>query len=78
MFPANCLLPQLGHFLLQECPFPTLLLVNELFVFTTYTINIRYGAGGLYFLSCLRDKCFFFFLFMGGRGYSIAGTGEAQ
>ena len=56
MIPARCLLPQLGHFLLQECVVPTLLLVNELFVLTNYTIHISYGASGFYFLSCLRDN----------------------
>ena len=56
VFPASCLLPQSGHFLLQECPFRPLLLVNELFVFTNYNITLTYGARGLYFLSCLRNK----------------------
>ena len=57
--PVSCLLPQLGHFLqvLKECPFVTLLLVNELSVFTNYTsISIRYGASRFYFSSCLKDK----------------------
>ena len=56
MFPARCLLPQLDHFLLQECVFPALLLVNELFVFTNHTIHISYGASGFNFLSCLIDN----------------------
>ena len=33
--------------------------MNYLYLPPTHSINIRYGAGGLYFLSCLRDVVFF-------------------